>query len=138
MRLNSVYEYINLMSGFNYFPVINIPAKFNETNVITRFSLIDQIWSNFGFNFDAGVFDDIRISDHFVNFTFLPLAIEKTKVRTIFRNHSDLCIQKLCDSLLNFNLFFPLLSANLDFDAKFNLFFNETLRLYKQCCPINY
>ena len=35
-----------------------------------------------------------------------------------------------------FSYIFPLLSANLDFDAKFDLFFDETMRLYKKCCEI--
>ena len=82
------------------------------------------------------MFDDIIISDHRVTFVFLPLIIEVEKEKIRFRNHSEQCIQKLIDNLTNFELFFPLLSANLDFDSKFNLFFDELNRLYMKCCPI--
>ena len=42
----------------------------------------------------------------------------------------------MIDKLTNFSLFFPLLTANKDFNAKFNTFFDEVDRIYKKCCPI--
>ena len=43
----SIQEFIENMWGYNYFPIITLPAKINENNNLTKYSLIDQIWSNF-------------------------------------------------------------------------------------------
>ena len=54
---------------------------------------IDHLWSNFGSNFESGVFDNVKISDHLITFAFLPLIFEKIRVKTRFRNHSTSCIE---------------------------------------------
>ena len=126
-------QLFNIMRSYAFMPHI---SRITRPNNLGSSTAIDHIWSNFGTNFDSGVFDDIIISDHRVTFVFLPLIIEVEKEKIRFRNHSEQCIQKLIDNLTNFKLFFPLLSANLDFDSKFNLFFDELNRLYMKCCPI--
>ena len=60
---------------------------------------------------------------------------EKKKIQ--FRDHSEANILKMIEKLTNFNLFYPLLTANLDFNSKFDLFHDELERIYKACCPIN-
>ena len=126
-------QLFDIMRSYSFMPHISKITRYNIHGLSTA---IDHIWSNFGFNFDSGVFADTHVSDHFVTYAFLPLMINKTKTVTRFRNHSDECIQKLIDGLTNFNLFFPLLSADLDYDAKFDLFYDELSRLYRQSCPI--
>ena len=42
----------------------------------------------------------------------------------------------MIDKLTNFRLFFPLLTATLDSNSKFNLFYDELDRIYKTYCPI--
>ena len=124
---------LDLMRSYSFIPHIHIPTRPNPHG---NDSLIDQIWSNFGYNFDAGVFDDIKISDHLLNFVFLPIKNEYKKVKIRFRNHSDECINLMIDRLTNFSMFFPLLTANKDFNAKFNTFLDELDRIYKKSCPI--
>ena len=126
-------QLFNIMRSYSFMPHISTITRYNAYG---SSSAIDHIWSNFGHNFESGVFDEIQISDHYVTFVFLPFLIEKTKVITRFRNHSDECITKLMDCLTNFLSFFPTLSAHLNFDEKFDLFFDETMRLYMKCCPI--
>ena len=53
-----------------------------------------------------------------------------------FRDHSEANILKMIDKLMNFNLFFPLLTATLDLNSKFNLFHDEIERIYRTCCPV--
>ena len=126
-------QLFNIMRSYSLMPHISRITRHNNRGSSTA---IDHIWSNFGFNFQSGVFDDIYITDHYITFAFLPLLIENTKIKTRFRNHSDECIQKLFDGISNFISFFPLLSANLDFDSKFDLFYDELMRLYNNSCPI--
>ena len=39
----------------------------------------------------------------------------------------------MIDGLTNFSLFFPLLTATLDSNSKFNLFYDELERIYQTC-----
>ena len=126
-------QLFNLMRSYLFMPHI---SRITRTNPNTTSTAIDHIWSNFGTNFESGVFDEVIITDHLINFVFLPLIVEKMKIQTRFRDHSEQCIQKLIDSLTNFELFFPLLTANLNFENKFDLFYDEINRLYNACCPV--
>ena len=124
---------LDLMRTYSLIPHILIPSRPNPHGCDT---LIDQIWTNFGYDFEAGVFNNIKISDHFINFVFLPVKTKRKSVKIKFRDHSERCINEMIDKLTNFSLFFPLLTANKDFNAKFNTFFDEVDRIYKKCCPI--
>ena len=133
--MNSVYEYINLMSGFNYFPVINIPAKFNETNMITRFSLIDQIWSNFhqGHKWLSGVLN-YSLTDHLP--IFLTFQIKEPVVSKLIklRDVSEVCIGNFIEKVNSFNFesIYTICNPNL----AFNFFYENLFRMYNETCPI--
>ena len=126
-------RYLDIMRSYNLMPHIN---KITRPNPHGTDSLIDHIWSNFGFSFQSGVFNEIAISDHFINFVFLPIEISKSKKKIKFRDHSESNILKMVDSLTNFKLFFPLLTATLNSNSKFDLFYDELERIYHSCCPI--
>ena len=66
-NLNSISDFINNILSYNLFPVVSIPTRFNSnSNAVNRYSLIDQIWSNFynGSNHLAGV-ATLSLTDHF-------------------------------------------------------------------------
>ena len=54
------------MLSCGFFPVITLPAKINDGNSITPYSMIDQIWVNFkdGSDHDSGVVT-FPLTDHF-------------------------------------------------------------------------
>ena len=62
-------QLFNLMRSYSFMPHISRITRYNAHGSSTA---IDHIWSNFGHNFDSGVFNEIKISDHYVTFTFLP------------------------------------------------------------------
>ena len=126
-------KYLDLMRSYNFMPHI---SKITRPNPHGSDSLIDHIWSNFGFSFQSGVFNEIAISDHFINFVFLPIETSTSRKKISFRDHSETNILKMIDRLMNFKLFFPLLTATLDSNSKFNLFHDELERIYQSCCPI--
>ena len=129
----SLSNYLDLMSSFALIPHID---KVTRPNPNGNDSLLDHTWSNFGFNFESGVFNETLISDHYISFTFLPLELETVKKKISFRDHSEANILKMLDALVNFRYFFPLLTLTLDLNSKFNLFYDEIDRIYKTCCPI--
>ena len=123
----------DLLNTYSFTLHVLIPTRPNTQGTN---SLIDHIWSNFGPNPEAGVFDDVKITDHHINFVFLPVKIGNRNIKIKFRNHSDECIELMISKLINFSMFFPLLTANKDFNGKFNTFYDELDRIYKKSCPI--
>ena len=126
-------RYLDFMRTFNFVPHIN---KITRPNPLGTDSCIDHIWSNFGFSFQSGVFNEVIISDHYINFALLPIELSTSKQKIMFRDHSEANILSMIDRLTNFKLFFPLLTATLNSNSKFNLFYDELDRIYKTCCPI--
>ena len=126
-------RYLDLLRSLSFVPHIN---KITRPNPHGSDSCIDHIWTNFGFNFLSGIFDEVIISDHFIGFALLPIETSISKKKIMFRDHSEANILKMIDGLTNFKLFFPLLTATLDLNSKFNLFYDELDRIYKACCPI--
>ena len=132
-RTNTSENFIDLLRTYSFFPHISIPTRPNLNGEST---LIDHIWSNFALSFTGGVFSEVYMTDHLVNFVVIPDKIENEKVKITFRDHSDENVEKMAERLINFKLFFPLLTANMDFDGEFDLFFEEINRIYKISCPI--
>ena len=66
LKLTYIDAFLTDMLGHGYFPVVTLPAKFNENNHITPFSLIDHIWTNFktGTNHESGIVL-FSLTDHF-------------------------------------------------------------------------
>ena len=126
-------NFLDIARSYSLIPHISIPTRPNTNGNDT---LIDHIWSNFGVNFKAGVFQNLGITDHQINFVLFPTSIERTKIKISFRDHSDQSIQSMIDRLVNFKLFFPLLTANSDFNSKFDMFCTEIDRIYKTSCPL--
>ena len=129
---NSLH-FINIAKSYCLIPHITIPTRPNMIGTDTQ---IDHIWTNFASEFKAGVFEDLGITDHLVNFVFIPMNIDRKRIKVTFRDHSDECIEIMKNRLINFQHFFPLLSANRNFNSKFDFFFDELDRIYKSSCPL--
>ena len=126
-------KYLDLLRSFAFMPHINRVTRPNPRGID---SCLDHIWTNFGYSFQSGVFNEVIISDHLIDFSFFPIETSTSKKKIVFRDHSEANILKMIDKLTNFSLFFPLLTATLDLNSKFNLFYDELDRIYKVCCPI--
>ena len=135
LKLNSIKEYINLLWGYSFYPLINIPAKFNENNPITKYSLIDQIWCNFGheLNWVSGVVDYL-ITDH------LPIFCLFNSVQSVKSNYIKLRIlsreniERFIDGVVGFD--FNLLYSLNNCDEAFKYFYEQLFKIYNLECPI--
>ena len=65
LRLRYIGEFIDGMLECGMLPVITIPTKINPGNVITRYSLIDQIWTNITNKVTNSFVIPTEIADHF-------------------------------------------------------------------------
>ena len=95
--------YLDLMCSFALMPHID---KVTRPNPRGEDSLLDHTWTNFGFDFQSGVFHENLISDHYISFTFLPLDLDSEKKKIAFRDHSEANINKMIAALINFRYFF--------------------------------
>ena len=65
LRLRYIKDFIDGMLECGMLPVITIPTKINPGNVITRYSLIDQIWTNITNKVTNTFVIPTEIADHF-------------------------------------------------------------------------
>lgn len=88
-NINSIQDFISTMSGHNYFPLINIPTRFSPENPITKYSLIDHIWSNFTPDniFNSGVIE-YEVTDHLPVYCYFGSVPEEVNYFT-YRKFND-------------------------------------------------
>ena len=122
-----------LSSGF--FPVITLPAKINENNYITPYSLIDQMWVNFkiGSDHDSGVIL-FPLTDHFpIHYMFKSDSLAARKIIE-FRLVNDNAILNFVTSLSNVD--FSSVFNHNNPDIAFNYFWCNLWKVYNSCFPI--
>ena len=107
-------EFSNIMFSHNFFPLINIPTRVTENAA----SCLDHIWYNSFNSLISGSFI-LDVSDHYPSFTTLNIALDNDPVKHIFRDHFIENINKLIDSMPNFQRNFNLL-FNYDVNKKQN------------------
>ena len=135
LNISAINEFTNLMLSYNLFPIINKASIFHPQNTITKFSLIDQIWTNFikGTDHIAGIIN-YQISDH------LPIfyAFKNDFIRVIktikYRLIDDNRIAKFINDceFLNFDDVYGCFCS----DEAFTIFYKKLFKVYESCFPI--
>ena len=130
-----VDSFMNSLLSYSFFPIITLPSKHNYDNIITRFSLIDQIWGNFfeGSDHFSGIVN-VSITDHFPIF-YMFKTFKKIKKKLVkFRLIDNTKIQIFIDQIRNLNLENILTGENINVD--FGNFYDCLFNLYNRCFPI--
>ena len=142
LRLNYIEDFVNGMLEHSFFPVITKASKINDNdnndnnlNVVTPFSLLDQIWCNF----KSG-------RDHISNIITLPIT-DHFPVAYTFNNNMTFNFKKIKYRIfnqLNLNSFVRSINE-LDFgemlnldgpNSYFNHFHTHLFRIYNNSFPI--
>ena len=134
LNLSSVDSFINVMYSYSLFPVVTLPAKFNPDNPVTKFSLIDQIWTNFtiGDKHKCGIIN-YPISDHLPIFYIFSCHMTLVKKTVRYRLVND--VNKI-DFINQIN------EANFEIDEsqcpdnEFTEFYNKLYDIYNNSFPI--
>ena len=135
LKLTFVDMYLSSMLAHGYFPVITLPAKINDQNTITPFSLIDQIWVNFkiGSNHDSGVLL-YSLTDHFpIYYIFRNKCnglLKTIKYRLINEDSIHEFVNKVSNTCLNRVFQIPSLNN------AFNYFHGKLYDCYNSSFPI--
>ena len=79
------------MLEIGLYPLICIPMKYNPGNTITKYSILDQIWTNVPTSVLSSYVIPIEIADHFPVAAFVDLT-DRIKEGTLLRrdfNHEN-------------------------------------------------
>ena len=130
-----ITEFVNNFLGKNFYPIINIPTVFHENNPITKFSLIDHLWSNFhvGSNHVSGVIEYL-ISDHLPLFYIYNFNSSPVQNYITFRLFSPICIENFVRSIheIDFSAVYEINEPN----TAFAVFYDKLYDVYKRSFPI--
>ena len=135
LALPHIDEFVSCMLGFGYFPIITRQAKINPENPITKYSIIDQIWSNFleGCNHRTGIVT-WELTDHFPMFYVFNIASLYTckaiKYRLVNENNVNAMINIVENS--NLDYIFHISDPNEAFDE----FYSQLKSNYDSFCPV--
>ena len=89
LKLRYITDFVENMYELSLFPVITIPTKYNPENLITKYSLIDQIWTNIPNKVTTSGVIPVEITDHFPVMASFQLVVEQNihlQKRRIFNN----------------------------------------------------
>ena len=95
LKLNPIYDFVQNLASFGFFPVINKATRIDLSNPITKFSLLDQIWINFSASeiVNSGVID-AGISDHLTPYLLLSTDIPPPQTSCFRPVNNRNCIAK--------------------------------------------
>ena len=134
-NVRCIKDFIDGMQGFNLFPVLTLPSMINENNLVNKYSLIDQIWSNFyeGTKHISGVIDYL-ITDHLSNFYMFcnNLLLPSKSIRFRLMKPGNIDNFK---SVIQRTNFFDIYEFN-DPDIAFTTFYNRIFDIYNSAFPI--
>ena len=102
LKLRYISEFMDSMQEIGMSPVITIPTKINLENRVTRYSLIDQIWSNVPFKVRNAFVTPLQIADHFpVSAGFEVLNFTKTKnfIKRTFNHDNNMAFTNLASNI---------------------------------------
>ena len=116
---NSNSDFINAMYSKHFFPLINIPTRVTENSA----TCLDHIWYNSFNTLISGSFV-LDVSDHYLAFTSLNIAIENAPIEQTFRDHSNRNICKLLNSMSAFHHEYNVFLMNMNVNRKAEWFVN--------------
>ena len=135
LKLSCIDYFIDNLLSLSFFPVIDKPAKINDTNTANNYSLIDQIWTNFkkGSDHLSGIInfpltDHMPIYYYFKNYN--TIINKKFKFRRINQN----AIQNFISCFYTDTFRDVFLSNNPN--TAFNLFHDILKRIFDSCFPL--
>jgi hypothetical protein len=135
LSLPSVANFYNGMLGLGFFPVITVPTRFSPDNSITKFSLLDHIWSNciLGCNHRSGAID-YEITDHLPVFYIFSAGPSNIERRITYRSYATRNVAKFVEGVASVD--FDSFTNVESIDRSFSSFIDCMLRIFKKSFPL--
>ena len=133
---NPTNKYLNNFLSSNFSPLIYYPTRVNPGDV-TRYALLDHIFTNIHESTTFSAVLEYQITDHFPIAGFIPVNnSNKCKTKTFHvRPVNNRKIKKFCDSLRDFVNDFRF-ESHMSPDDNFTAFTNSLYQIYYQCFPL--
>ena len=134
-NINHIDEYIGNFLALGFVPLIRFPTCMHPNNPITKYSLIDQIWSNVQKPTQSSVLN-YELTDHLPIHVSIPNLAENLNKKTVLvRKFTDCNAQQYISEVIDFVDNFTL-NANMAYDVLFDVFITALYRLYFKCFPL--
>ena len=129
LRLRFIDDFVNCLLSKSFFPVINLLTRINENNILTKFPLIDQIWTNFKIGTDhvSGVVQT-SITDHFPIYYMFKTNLQNLNRVINFRVINENTVSRFIENVNNFSFENILNSYNIN--TNFKCFINKLFDMY--------
>ena len=128
-----ISNFIENMLELGLHPVIRIPTKYNHENIITKYSILDHVWTSMSNKvFNASVIP-VEITDHYplsVVFDFSNAIPRKAAVKQRCFNYNNNCTF----TRLLFGV--TLVLINGDMNCTFNTYFTKVWDIYNEAFPL--
>jgi len=129
---DSCSRFVDVCHSSSFLPLINLPTHVSNNG---RDTCIDHIWFNQP-NYSLTAVFKIDITDHFPFLSMFSFCGESSNCSNkIFRDHSQVCLLRLRDSLKNYCDNF-ILNENNDVCTEVENFVSSLYEIYNSCCPI--
>lgn len=133
MNYGFISNFIGNMLELGLYPAIRIPTKYNPENTITKYSILDHVWTTMsGKVSNASVFP-VGITDHYplmVVFDFSNAITRKATVKKRCFNYNNNCI------FTRLLLGITLTLINGDMNSTFNTYFTKVWDIYTRAFPL--
>ena len=114
-------------------PHITIPTKVNIENAITRFSVLDQIWSPHSLSIKRAFVIPVDITDHYPVGVFTDVHHDDFKANTIKKRSLRESSKQLFAMFLS-NIELTFIPGN--FNESFNHYYNKLFQIYDIAFPV--
>ena len=133
---NPTNEYLNNFLSLNFSPLIYYPTRVNPEDV-TRYSLLDHIFTNIHDSSTLSAVLEYQLTDHFPIAGFIPVNISnKCKTKTFYvRPINNRKTRKFCESLNEFVNNFRF-EDHMSPNENFTAFTNSLYQIYYDCFPL--
>ena len=129
LRYGYIRGFIGSMLEIGLYPVVNIPTKYNPENEITRYSIIDHVWTSMPSKVTNVCVYPYELTDHFplsATFNFSQSAMKPaTKMKRVFNDRNNGLFTRL--------LFTVVVSLiNGDINQTFCNYFSQVWDMYER------
>ena len=133
MNYGYISNFIGNMLELGLYPLIRIPTKYNHENTITKYSILDHVWTSMNAKVSIASVFPVGITDHYpllVVFDFSnAISREATPKKRCFNFNNNCTFTRLL-------LGITLTLINGDMNSTFNTYFSRVWDIYTEAFPL--
>ena len=133
LKYGFITNFITSMLEVGLYPIVNIPTKYNHENEVTRYPILDHVWTTMPTKVSNACVFPYEITDHFpvlASFAFCGSAPKPNiPMKRIFNCRNNSIFARLF-------LTITLVIVNGDMNKTFNNYFSQLWNIYERSYPM--